>query len=45
MIDNIELIKSLVNFENEGDFYMLYIFKRKKDQEDEQKDNHQSVNY
>jgi len=43
MIDNIEIIKSLLNFENEGDFYMLYIFKRKKDQEDEEKDNHQSV--
>jgi hypothetical protein len=43
MIDNIEIIKSLLNFENEGDFYMLYIFKRKKDQEDGEKDNHQSV--
>ena len=43
MIDNIELIKSLLNFENEGDFYMLYIFKRKKDQEDGEKSNHQSV--
>jgi len=31
MIDNIELIKSLLNFEDKGDFYMLYIFKRKKD--------------
>jgi hypothetical protein len=29
MIDNLELIKPLLNFENEGDFYMLYIFKRK----------------
>jgi hypothetical protein len=43
MIDNIEIIKSLLNFENEGDFYMLYIFKRKKDQEDGEKSNHQSV--
>ena len=42
MIDNIELIKSLLNFEKEGDFYMLYIFKRKKDQTTD-KANHQSV--
>ncbi len=43
MIDNVEIIKSLLNFENEGDFYMLYIFKRKKDQKDGEKSNHQSV--
>jgi len=43
MIDNLELIKPLLNFENEGDFYMLYIFKRKKDQPEDEKDNHQSV--
>lgn len=42
MIDNIELIKPLLNFENEGEFYMLYIFKRKKDQTTD-KSNHQSV--
>jgi hypothetical protein len=42
MIDNLELIKPLLNFENEGDFYMLYIFKRKKDQTTD-KSNHQSV--
>ncbi len=42
MIDNIELIKPLLNFENEGDFYMLYIFLRKKDQTTD-KANHQSV--
>jgi hypothetical protein len=42
MIDNINLISPLLNFEEEGDFYMLYIMKRKKDQGDE-KDNHQSV--
>jgi len=42
MIDNINLIKSLLNFENEGDFYMLYVFKRKKDQTTD-KSNHQSV--
>ena len=43
MIDNIELIKPLLNFDNEGDFYMLYVFKRKKDQPEGEKDNHQSV--
>ena len=43
MINNIELIKPLLNFTNEGDFYMLYIFKRKKDQLEGEKDNHQSV--
>jgi hypothetical protein len=42
MIDNIEQIKGLLNFEKEGDFYMLYIFKRKKDQTTD-KANHQSV--
>ncbi len=43
MINNIELIKPLLNFTNEGDFYMLYIFKRKKDQPEDERDNHQSV--
>jgi len=43
MIDNIELIKPLLNFEDVGDFYMLYVFKRKKDQPEEERDNHQSV--
>lgn len=43
MIDNLQLIKPLLNFENEGDFYMLYILKRKKDQPEGEKDNHQSV--
>jgi len=42
MINNIELIKPLLNFESQGDFYMLYIFKRKKDQTTD-KANHQSV--
>jgi hypothetical protein len=42
-ISNIELIKPLLNFTNEGDFYMLYIFKRKKDQPEGERDNHQSV--
>jgi hypothetical protein len=43
MINNIEIIKQLLNFNNEGDFYMLYVFKRKKDQPENEKDNHQSV--
>lgn len=43
MIDNLEQIKELLNFENEGDFYMLYVMKRKKDQPEGEKDNHQSV--
>ena len=43
MIDNIEQIKGLLNFENKGDFYMLYVFKRKKDQPEGERDNHQSV--
>ena len=43
MINNLELIKSLLNFTDEGDFYMLYVFKRKKDQPENEKDNHQSV--
>lgn len=42
MINNIELIKPLLNFSEVGDFYMLYIFKRKKDQSTD-KANHQSV--
>ena len=43
MIDNLGQIKQLLNFENEGDFYMLYVFKRKKDQPECERDNHQSV--
>ena len=42
MTNNLEIIKPLLNFENEGDFYMLYVFKRKKDQTTD-KSNHQSV--
>jgi len=42
MIDNLDKIKELLNFEHEGDFYMLYVFKRKKDQTTD-KSNHQSV--
>lgn len=43
MIDNLEIIKPLLNFEKEGDFYMLFILKRKKDQPEIERDNHQSV--
>jgi len=43
MIDNIDLIAPLLNFDDPNDFYMLYIFKRKKDQPEGEKDNHQSV--
>lgn len=43
MINNLELIKKLLNFEQEGDFYMLYVMKRKKDQPEGERDNHQSV--
>ena len=43
MIDNLEQIKQLLNFEQEDDFYMLYVFKRKKDQPEGERDNHQSV--
>jgi hypothetical protein len=43
MIDNIELIKPLLIFSEPGDFYMLYVLKRKKDQPEGERDNHQSV--
>lgn len=43
MIDNLNIIKPLLNFEKSGDFYMLYVFKRKKDQPEGERDNHQSV--
>jgi hypothetical protein len=43
MIDNLNTIKPLLNFEKQGDFYMLYVFKRKKDQPESERDNHQSV--
>ena len=43
MIDNLKTIKPLLNFSEEGDFYMLYVFKRKKDQPEGERDNHQSV--
>ncbi len=40
-IDNLNLIKLLLNFTDSGDFYMLYIFRRKKDQINPE--SHQSV--
>ena len=43
MIDNLEHIKPLLTFDNEGDFYQLFVFLRKKDQPEGEKDNHQSV--
>ena len=43
MIDNLEQIKKLLNFSEPGDFYMLYVFKRKKDQPEGERDNRQSV--
>ena len=43
MINNIEIIKTLLNFSEKGDFYMLYVFKRKKDQPEGERENHQSV--
>ena len=42
MIDNIELIKPLIKFENGGDFIRVLILKRKKDFTTD-KSNHQSV--
>ncbi len=42
-INNLEQIKSLLNFTEKNDFYMLYVFKRKKDQPVDERDNHQSV--
>jgi hypothetical protein len=43
MINNINQIKALLNFSEPGDFYMLYVLKRKKDQPEAERDNHQSV--
>lgn len=43
MINNLDIIKPLLNFEDDKDFYMLYVFKRKKDQPEGERDNHQSV--
>ena len=43
MIDNLNLIKPLLNFSKPGDFYMLYVFKRKKDQPEGERESNQSV--
>jgi hypothetical protein len=43
MIDNLNEIKTLLNFTSSGDFYFLLILKRKKDQPEGERDNHQSV--
>jgi hypothetical protein len=43
MIDNLNIVKTLLNFNNPGDFYFLLILKRKKDQPEGERDNHQSV--
>lgn len=43
MLDNLELIRPFLNFSEPGDFYMLYVLKRKKDQPEGERDNHQSV--
>jgi hypothetical protein len=43
MINNIELIEPLLHFTEDGDFYMLSVFKRKKDQPIEERNNHQSA--
>lgn len=42
MIDNFKLISQLLDFQEEGDFYMVRILKRKKDQPEEVKDKSQS---
>lgn len=43
MINNINLILPLLTFNNPDEFYMLYVFKRKKDQPEGEKENSQSV--
>jgi len=43
MIDNLELIKPLLNYSEPGDFYMLYVLKRKKDMPPDEREKHQSV--
>lgn len=43
MIDNLEQIEDLLNFTDDGDFFYLLILKRKKDQPEGERDNHQSV--
>ena len=43
MIDNIELIKPLLDFSNEDDFYVIHIMRRQKDLPELEKINSQSV--
>lgn len=43
MINNLDVVKTLLNFNSPGDFYFLIILKRKKDQPENERDNHQSV--
>lgn len=43
MINNLEQIKTLLDFSEKGDFYQLMVLKRKKDQPEGERDNHQSV--
>lgn len=43
MINNIDIIKPLLNYSEPGDFYMLYVLKRKKDMPPEEREKHQSV--
>ena len=43
MINNLELIKPLLTFPNEGDFYEVIILLRKKDVPNADKDKHRSV--
>lgn len=43
MIDNLNVIKPILNFQEQGDFYMLLILKRKKDQPEDEKVQLQSV--
>lgn len=42
-LDNLNKIKPLLNFSNKGDFYMLHILQRKKDQPADRQNEHQSV--
>ena len=42
-INNLQLIKPILNFSNKGDFYMVYIMQRKKYQPLDRQNEHQSV--
>lgn len=43
MIDNIDIIAPLLEFREAGDFYMLYVLKRKKDMPEGERESHQSA--